>query len=865
MLNFKQILVSIFLICYFNYGFTQSKFTVGLIPDTQYLTDRNGNLEDQKEDLRKMYRFFNDRKSSLNLKFVAHVGDLTEDDSPAAPNGPGWDIIDEVYHIFRNNNIPFSVARGNHDDQRELNRIFPISYFNDKSWFGGHLAGNFQAHYNRGNTGTQCINYTRGIENSYYYFNGGGQQYMVLNLDFFGDNGGGAERYDDEKYLVYQGNSLNQCQSPPSAPYNWERHRESTQWAKNILCQNLDKPVIVVTHWLYSQDELNDIIKDYPNVFMTVVGHITKDRYDLRNWNEKRVHQFQFDYQRDNDVSDEGTAVKYLEFDPAAKQVRVKTYAWKNNNGNFLSQGSGEWNARDFSFSFNPNDYINKPCPTGGGNNQPDLKFQTVSINDNSVNAGQNINVQSLIRNAGNANASNVRLKVYLSTNNSVSSDDHLLTNVVVGNFNSGTESSKTINVSIPSNKPSGNYHIVWHLDPEGAISESDEANNFASKSITISSSPPTTCNVQNSSVLLYAGGTSTKSTFAFQQNLSSKNLQGIKYISMDVWSNKNLSNLSSRIELTSSGNPDNGEYAAKFAHKIKGTGQWETILIPFDINSMSDQIFITSGNQSPNINAINFLRLYVSNEPTGTYRLRNVKAIFEDQLIYSGHSNSNTSFAFQSTISPSLDLTDIQFVSFEVYSNRNLSSLTSRLELSSSGTYDHGEYSTKFTDEIIGQSRWKRITIPFDINSGTIDIINGNTTANISRINFFRVYVLNEPSGNYRIRNVRAIKGCGNTSSNTRLASQVETLEQVSEYNVFSYPNPFTDFTYLNITLPTAEKVIVEVYNRLGQQVFFHKELMEIGENNVQIDGSQLPVGLYFYKVTTTEHSFSGQLNLIK
>jgi hypothetical protein len=69
------------------------------------------------------------------------------------------------------------------------------------------------------------------------------------------------------------------------------------------------------------------------------------------------------------------------------------------------------------------------------------------------------------------------------------------------------------------------------------------------------------------------------------------------------------------------------------------------------------------------------------------------------------------------------------------------------------------------------------------------------------------------------------------------------------------NYPNPFNPSTKIKFTLPKADKVKIELYNNLGQNV---KDLlnkhMKAGQHEVEFNAQNLSSGVYFYKIEAGE-----------
>ena len=82
-------------------------------------------------------------------------------------------------------------------------------------------------------------------------------------------------------------------------------------------------------------------------------------------------------------------------------------------------------------------------------------------------------------------------------------------------------------------------------------------------------------------------------------------------------------------------------------------------------------------------------------------------------------------------------------------------------------------------------------------------------------------------------------------------------TAEVTSEYDLSqNYPNPFNPATTITYTLPAATRVVVAVYNVLGEQIAVLAEGEHpSGTFTVTWDAADLPSGVYFCRLTAGEY----------
>ena len=80
------------------------------------------------------------------------------------------------------------------------------------------------------------------------------------------------------------------------------------------------------------------------------------------------------------------------------------------------------------------------------------------------------------------------------------------------------------------------------------------------------------------------------------------------------------------------------------------------------------------------------------------------------------------------------------------------------------------------------------------------------------------------------------------------------------------NYPNPFNPLTYIKYSIPRTDWVTLKLYNILGKEI---KTLIHCtqpaGDYTIQFDASNLPNGVYMYKLETGQYSAIKKLTLLK
>jgi len=112
------------------------------------------------------------------------------------------------------------------------------------------------------------------------------------------------------------------------------------------------------------------------------------------------------------------------------------------------------------------------------------------------------------------------------------------------------------------------------------------------------------------------------------------------------------------------------------------------------------------------------------------------------------------------------------------------------------------------------------------------------------------------------------AAKTFTNLLPNLEIAGAESASEaDAADYSVDNYPNPFNPTTTVSFFLPSAQTVNLKVYNVLGQQVgtLISNRRMEAGAHRAVFDASNLPSGIYYYRIKAGDFVSTQKMMLLK
>lgn len=132
---------------------------------------------------------------------------------------------------------------------------------------------------------------------------------------------------------------------------------------------------------------------------------------------------------------------------------------------------------------------------------------------------------------------------------------------------------------------------------------------------------------------------------------------------------------------------------------------------------------------------------------------------------------------------------------------------------------------------------------------------VNVTSSSMIDKYNYFIA------GGTFQEGRIYNTKNGGSTSINNNggIVTSDYSLSQ-------NFPNPFNPATSIKFNLPVRSNVTLKVYNGLGKEIIeLVNEQKAEGSYEIKFDASNLPSGVYYYKLTSDNFSDTKKMILIK
>ncbi len=268
---------------------TGSRFTLGVLPDTQfysrYSTPETGNLAKQRygsEPFQAQTEWLTKNQDALNMAFATHLGDVVDQ-----PDVEGeWKVADQAMKTLDDSSLNYSVLPGNHD-MDEAGAVHPFN-----QWFPASRAEAANETFQDRHTGINS-------DAEYHIFEAEGQEYLVLALP-------------------------------------WRAEQSVIDWAQKAIDAHPDLPVILTSHEIlgidgagdvhfseeYGQNLWDSFISKNDQIFLTMGGHhhgagYRVDKNDYGHDVISILQDYQMAYQGGNGL------LGVLEFDLTGNEIEM--------------------------------------------------------------------------------------------------------------------------------------------------------------------------------------------------------------------------------------------------------------------------------------------------------------------------------------------------------------------------------------------------------------------------------------------------------------------------------------------------------------------------------------------------------------
>ena len=265
-------------------------YSLAIVGDTQVVCENDALYNQNGMDT--LYQWIVDNAAAKNIQYVLGVGDITQHQKDAAEFALAKEAISKMNGV-----VPYSLARGNHDNSDPYNNTFNTDFY--KSQFDGF--------------------YNNKLENAYKLMTLGETKYLFITLDYGPEDavlewaGNLCETYPDRKviitthaYLYSDGTTIDTGDSCDPITMNKRENNGETIWEK--------------------------LGKKHENIFMIISGHECSDRVlvtEAEGENGNIVTQMLVDFQGVDASYGYGSTgmITMLYFSKDGKSVTVETYS----------------------------------------------------------------------------------------------------------------------------------------------------------------------------------------------------------------------------------------------------------------------------------------------------------------------------------------------------------------------------------------------------------------------------------------------------------------------------------------------------------------------------------------------------------
>jgi hypothetical protein len=279
------------------------EFSIVVLPDTQYYTSEK--VGGKREMFFAQTDWIVKNAAKEKVAYVIQLGDISDDGEKFPVE---WEYASKAMYAIEKpqpgypQGIPYGMAVGNHDQTKsqyplsgkteQYNKYFGIDHFKGKAWYGGHYQNNNDSHYD--------------------LFTAGGMKFITIYIEY--------DSYDED-------------------------NENMNKWAGSVLEKFSDRKAIIVSHSIVHFNKtagtnekgfpkfskqgqrMFDRLKTYPNVMLTLSGHVgdNGEGYRQDGYAGNVIKSFLSDYQS-REKGGHGL-MRLMTFNKAKDLISVRTFS----------------------------------------------------------------------------------------------------------------------------------------------------------------------------------------------------------------------------------------------------------------------------------------------------------------------------------------------------------------------------------------------------------------------------------------------------------------------------------------------------------------------------------------------------------
>jgi len=145
------------------------------------------------------------------------------------------------------------------------------------------------------------------------------------------------------------------------------------------------------------------------------------------------------------------------------------------------------------------------------------------------------------------------------------------------------------------------------------------------------------------------------------------------------------------------------------------------------------------------------------------------------------------------------------------------------------------------------------------------IGFVQGNGTTTQKKIYHFKDYLGWQPFHGTVLYELKLIDLDGSLKYSNAIPVNID-YQGISYSLSQNYPNPFNPSTIINYAIPRTSQVIIKLYDIIGNEIeTLVNGVKQPGSYQINFEGSKLPSGVYFYKMTANNYISIKKLILLK